>query len=537
MKYFLLVLLLLFQTLGFAGAWESLGKIPVQDSGRIKPFDSFARETMQLVYGKQTYKTSEKKRNAIEVVYTWMLLPQVWAEKEILQIRFHEVKKALGLKVEKTYFAPAEILRNQRLQALLQELREQIEAEERLSPYFQALQRLQNQMSVFRAVGQRMLPLWYPQPEGKAWLSYENMPEEIRVKFDAIAAGFIKDLHQPDVPNLKQAIKTYMDSIKPENQSYDLKKINTEVHYNSLHPFQKAWILYLLAGLFAVLYIGNKKPWAYKGLWASMLLGLLFHTYGFALRVYLTERAPVSNMYETVIWVSWGSILIAMCLQCIKRSKYLLLSANIGSVLCLILADMAPVVLDPSLQPLQAVLRSNYWLVVHVLTITLSYAAFFVAFCLGDIGLFYFLLDAKKYKTDIQEICTTIYKSIQIGVVLLAAGTILGGIWADESWGRFWGWDPKETWALIALLGYVAVLHGRLAGFIRQLGMVVSAVLVFSLVIMAWYGVNFVLGAGLHSYGFGGGGIEFVSAFVGLHILYVVFVVVSHKTKNKRNTA
>jgi ABC-type transport system involved in cytochrome c biogenesis permease subunit len=160
----------------------------------------------------------------------------------------------------------------------------------------------------------------------------------------------------------------------------------------------------------------------------------------------------------------------------------------------------------------------------HVTIITISYAAFFLAFALGDVLLFFYLKDEKKYAKEIQAGCQSIYRSMQIGVVLLAAGTILGGIWADYSWGRFWGWDPKETWALIALLGYLAVLHGRLTGWVKNFELAAGAIVMFSLVIMAWYGVNFVLGAGLHSYGFGAGGVEYVTAFVVVHLLYVVYV-------------
>ena len=119
----------------------------------------------------------------------------------------------------------------------------------------------------------------------------------------------------------------------------------------------------------------------------------------------------------------------------------------------------------------------------------------------------------------------------------MAAGTILGGVWADYSWGRFWGWDPKETWALIALLGYLAILHGRLVGLVKDFGMVVWSIVTFSLVIMAWYGVNYVLGAGLHSYGFGAGGVEYVTGFVFVHVLFVIYVAVVRQARLKEGPA
>src|SRR2546421_1920730 len=116
-----------------------------------------------------------------------------------------------------------------------------------------------------------------------------------------------------------------------------------------------------------------------------------------------------------------------------------------------------------------------------------------------------------------------LYRVLQLGVLLLAAGTILGGVWANYSWGRFWGWDPKETWALIALLCYIVALHGRLAGWWTQFGLAVASVVCFLAVLMAWYGVNFVLGKGLHSYGFGIGGEAYGAVFFAFDLLFVAF--------------
>jgi cytochrome c-type biogenesis protein CcsB len=242
------------------------------------------------------------------------------------------------------------------------------------------------------------------------------------------------------------------------------------------------------------------------------------------IRVYLAGRPPVSNMYETVVWVPWCCVLLGLILERVQKSKMLLTCASAVAIFCLILTDLAPTVLDASIQPLEPVLRSTFWLSTHVLIITLSYSAFFLAFALGDLMLFYYLRDENKYAQQIRIGTHSIYRSIQVGIVLLAFGIILGGIWADYSWGRFWGWDPKETWALISLLGYVALLHGRLVGWVKNFQLAAAAVVGFSLIMMSWYGVNFVLGAGLHSYGFGAGGVEYVTGFVVLHFLWVAYV-------------
>jgi len=165
--------------------------------------------------------------------------------------------------------------------------------------------------------------------------------------------------------------------------------------------------------------------------------------------------------------------------------------------------------------PLQPVLRDNFWLTIHVLTIVSSYAAGALAWGLGLLSLGHYLLGsyrpggagrANQPPAACAELAGFIYKAMQVAVLLLAAGTILGGLWADVSWGRFWGWDPKEVWALVSLLAYLVVLHGRYAGWIGNFGLAAGAVLGAAVIGMSWYGVNFLLGAGLHSYGFGQGG-------------------------------
>ena len=165
--------------------------------------------------------------------------------------------------------------------------------------------------------------------------------------------------------------------------------------------------------------------------------------------------------------------------------------------------------------PLQPVLRDNFWLTIHVLTIVSSYAAGALAWGLGLLSLGYYLLGGyrpagagrgKQPPAACADLAGFIYKAMQVAVLLLAAGTILGGLWADVSWGRFWGWDPKEVWALVSLLAYLVILHGRYAGWIGNFGLAAGSVLGAAVIGMSWYGVNFLLGAGLHSYGFGQGG-------------------------------
>lgn len=550
---FVSLVLLLSGSMQFASAspLDGLRTLPIQDGGRLKPLDTFATEMMQLIHGKKKYKLEDSEapaKPALEIVMTWILQPDAWQETLLFEVRHSQVKKGLRLDDSRKHFSYNELLNNARFSTLMQELQAKRDTKEKLDPYYQALQRLENQLFSFREIAAGRMIRLVPPKEGSSWLGIHQLDGPLADGFVALTQQFISYLEstnraeKPTSAELKEienkmteAALNFSNLAKQENEAQypTSSKMKIEVHYNDFHPFQWSWIFYLLSAVACFLaWIFNKNSY-YKFSWFLLIVGLLLNIYGFALRVYLTDRPPVSNMYETVIWVGFGTIIFAMIIEWIYRWKFVLLAGSLVGAFCLALGDMAPAVLDPTLQPLEPVLRSNFWLLVHVLTITVSYAAFFLAFALGDIGLIYFLRDEKKHADKIKAISLSIYRSIQIGVALLAPGIILGGIWADYSWGRFWGWDPKETWALIALLGYLAILHGRLIGLIKDFGMVVSGILTFSLVIMAWYGVNFILGAGLHSYGFGAGGVEYVSAFVGVHVLFIIFVTVVRNAKLK----
>tara|TARA_Y100000780_G_scaffold232360_1_gene263026 strand:- start:34940 stop:36556 length:1617 start_codon:yes stop_codon:yes gene_type:complete len=525
------IFLLNFSSKANADEFSALGKLAVQDGGRIKPFDTFAKESMQLIHG----KSNLNGRDAVEVVFTWMLLPDVWSKMEFLKIDYRKLKEDLDLEPTKKYFSMAEIMSHPKLPAIIQTMNNKAEAKERLNSYDQAIQILNNQLSLYQAISNNLHPGWIPSEdaENDKWKHLAQFSEEQAKDFGKVTRAFVAII-QAKQNNLKEipskALDLAVDSFFNKYQNVkESSQLGIEIHYNKLHPFQWAWILYLLATIFFFLSSLLSKEALYKTGLVLILAAFAMHIYGFSLRVLLTGRPPVSNMYETVVWVPFGTVLFALFFEWKKRSQFMLLGASLTGAFCMLLADFAPNVLDPSLQPLEPVLRSNLWLTVHVLTITISYGAFFLAFTLGDLALFYIIKGEKKYKDKIKDLSGAIYRAEKIGVVLLAAGTILGGVWADYSWGRFWGWDPKETWALIALLGYLALLHAKQGGHIKQVGMIAGSVVSFSLVIMAWYGVNYVLGAGLHSYGFGAGGLEYVASFVGIHIIFVIFVLFGRK--------
>lgn len=295
--------------------------------------------------------------------------------------------------------------------------------------------------------------------------------------------------------------------------------LKLEVTYNHTHPFRVAYFFYIAAFVLFILALKWPKR-IFSGSAMTLLIGgALVHIAGFVMRCLIAKRPPVSNMYESIIWVSLGCVVFGIIFELIYRRKFIGIGASLMGFLCLVAGDAAPAVIDPSIQPLVAVLNSNFWLTVHVLTITLSYAALTLATGIANIALFIYIRGrAAAEREKLSELSFYVYKAMQVGVLLLTAGTILGGVWADQSWGRFWGWDPKETWALIADLCYLAILHGRFTGWLRTFGTIAASVGAYTSVIMAWYGVNFVLGEGLHTYGFGAGGLEYVAVYMGLQL-------------------
>jgi ABC-type transport system involved in cytochrome c biogenesis permease subunit len=214
----------------------------------------------------------------------------------------------------------------------------------------------------------------------------------------------------------------------------------------------------------------------------------------------ISGRGPVTNMYETIIWASLSGAFLSVALGLIYRERVILLAGAVVVALSTILANIMPLSMGSSISPLVPVLRSNYWLVVHVMTIVASYGAFLIAWALGNIGLLYYILGKDK-ASAIKPITMFTYRAMQVGVLLLAAGTILGGWWAAESWGRFWGWDPKENGALLIVLWNALILHARWGGLAKERGMAALAVFGNIVTSWSWFGTN-MLGVGLHSYGF-----------------------------------
>ncbi|MBK9294065.1 MAG: cytochrome c biogenesis protein CcsA [Oligoflexia bacterium] len=520
-KLFFLIILLLSNTTLFAAELDvqAFEHLAIQDGGRIKPFDTFARESVQLITGKQNYMS----KNPTELVLSWLFFPQEWSENKFFQIKHLELKKDLNLKKEDGYLSPAQVKMNEKLGEIFNNLDNLNKEKKKLNPYYQAAQRLRNQIFLYNEIISGHAFKLVPQKLSHDWLFLPELKDDFKLSFQNVVHNYFSAIAKNEPQIFTQAVGEFKLKAKSSGDYPSDNILKIEVTYNKLRPFRMAYLFYFLSGLIFLLSFRKQIKVKYINYiaYGSLSIGLIYHLYGFVVRSWLTGRAPVSNMYESVIWVGLGCLIFGGILEYIYKKRFLITAATLMAALCLFVGDSVPMVLDQSIRPLEPVLRSNFWLTTHVLIITLSYAAFALASGIGNygIGVASGIFSGNKEKT--KQLALYVYRCLQIGVLLLTAGTILGGVWADYSWGRFWGWDPKETWALIADLAYLAILHGRFTGWLKDFGTMAASVCCFVTVIMAWYGVNFILGVGLHSYGFGSGGVQYVAAIVAVQFTYV----------------
>ncbi|MEL6603692.1 MAG: cytochrome c biogenesis protein CcsA [Cyanobacteria bacterium J06614_10] len=518
---------------------DSIETLVVQQGGRKKPLDTVAKETVAKIHGRTTYKHDGVVEDSMTTFMSLWLNNRNWNEEPFVLFSYRPLKEKVGLDPDQKYFTFQTLMTNQALGEVVRTAHQKELESVDLSRDEREALTLEDRLSLMLgSVDDDTISIvphptdpkgkWLGITEGKTLYSETAIAPQLAT-FAAMKQLFLAgpnhlEMLEPLAADLRAGLSSLSPDVYPA-----VGAVDQEVFFNHFHPFAKAWMLYGLAFvvMLATLWIRPVELyWSAIGLFVG---GVAVQSYGFWLRMQIAGRPPVTNMYESVIWVGFGIAAIALTFELIYKAKYYLLAAAPLAVMCLILADSLPAVLDPSISPLVPVLRDNFWLSIHVPTIALSYASFALALGIGHVALGSYLFTPQA-SARIQLLSQLNYRVLQVGVLLLTAGIILGGIWAHFSWGRFWGWDPKETWALIALLCYLVPLHGRLVGWIGNFGISVASVAAFNAVLMAWYGVNFVLGTGLHSYGFGTGGSEWmIASVVGADMLFVLAATARHK--------
>ena len=295
-----------------------------------------------------------------------------------------------------------------------------------------------------------------------------------------------------------------------------LRKCDVETRFNAAEPFYTSSIIYVLAFIFAVIsWLKWPDSLGRSAFWLIALAWVL-ETIGIGVRMWLENRPPVTNLYSSALFVGWGAVALCLVLEAVYRNAIGSAAAGLIGFATLVIAHNLALSGD-TLEMMRAVLDSNFWLSTHVVTVTVGYAATFLAGFLALIyvarGIFTRSLDQKTA----DSLSRMVYGIVCFATFFSFVGTVLGGIWADQSWGRFWGWDPKENGALIIVLWNSLILHARWGGLVKARGLMVLAIFGNIVTSWSWFGVN-MLGVGLHSYGVMDAAFWWLLAFVGTQL-------------------
>jgi cytochrome c-type biogenesis protein CcsB len=449
-------------------ATEALKRLPVQHDGRVMPLDTLARESVKQVTGQSTWQGTEPVNTVLE----WLANPEKAAKLPVIKLVGKELHSAMGLSENTTHVSALEF--ENRLTHLRQ-IFEQAEKTENpkarlrseTADFEQRLQRLQSfiQGDILRCLA--------PAAETNSWT--------------------------PPVSSQRSALLTIAQGPRLPHWP-SVETIERELIYNRLNPSRLSWIVLLGAFLLSVLGALRKHRAVEHLAFLGLVIGTGVMTWGLATRWQIAGRIPASNMHESLLFLAWGIGFLAIILFAVTQNRTLVLNATGLSALTMALINLLPI--DPFIHPMPPVLAGTPWLAIHVPIIMLSYSILALGMVVAHAQLIVQTLRPNQTQTS-ENLYRTLYWYIHVGCWLLTAGIITGSIWAASSWGRYWGWDPKEVWSLVALLAYLAILHGRIEKLLGDFGVAAFSILAFQTILMTYLGVNFVLGTGMHSYAMG----------------------------------
>jgi ABC-type transport system involved in cytochrome c biogenesis permease subunit len=316
-----------------------------------------------------------------------------------------------------------------------------------------------------------------------------------------------------------RALAEYRTWLAGRTLDVEVRKGQNESFFNHLEPFYKATVIYVAALLLGCAYWLKLSGWVRRSAFYLLVLAFVIHTLGLIFRMFLEGRPPVTNLYSSAIFVGWGAVLLGIVLERIYRDGIgTVASSTVGFTTQIVAHHLA--LGGDTMEMLRAVLDTNFWLATHVIVITAGYSAMFFAGFLAIVYVLRGLLTKSLDERTAQSMSRMVYGVICFATLFSFAGTILGGIWADQSWGRFWGWDPKENGALLIVIWCAIILHARWGRLIND--RVLMALAIFGNVItsFSWFGVN-MLGVGLHSYGFMDQAFKWLMLFVGSQMIFI----------------
>jgi cytochrome c-type biogenesis protein CcsB len=524
---------------------KKFGNLVVQsNAGRMKPMDSLSRE----IVSKLTRKTTFLDMTPNQVVLGMLSNPDVWRNIKMIKIKTPKLKQTLGIDESRNYIAFSEVFVNNqyKLSKLVEEAnalapnkrgtfeKDILRLDERLNIAYMVY--FGNLFKIFpkepKVTGEHETK-WYNPMD--AINGFEGQNKEI---VETMIRGFISTVIDADYVKADQYlafIDQYQRSVG-RNVIPSKSKIESEILFNELNIFGQLTLAYVFVGiiLFIVSFVTVfKKELNTPKLntFFFIILALLFaaHTFGMGHRWYISGHAPWSDTYESLVYIAWSAMFAGLFF--FRKSNLALSATVVMAGVFMFTAHLTGV--DPQITNLVPVLKS-YWLTIHVSIITGSYGFLAIGCMLGFMALLLFIVrgngDKPHIDDNIRHITAINEAALIIGLAMLIVGNFLGGVWANESWGRYWGWDPKETWAWVAIIVYAFVLHLR---FVPKLNspyiFSVTSTLAFASILMTYFGVNFYL-SGMHSYATG----DPVPIPMWVYVLTaLVFVVIGMAAKNR----
>jgi len=548
---------------------EKLGRLLTQTyDGRFAPVHTLALDLMHKISKKENFNIEGKgKMDAMQVFIDMMAEPDFWQQQKLIYVPQQAIRDIIGINTE--YAALTDFFdatSNYKLENNINEAFRKKQNEK--NKFDKELLKVDERLNILHMILNGSILKVFPEQGSKnnKWISWDDnaaiplltgaisvINEDLKLKnfnYSNLMQAYIFEVIQAkksgDYSKADKLI-AYISDIQKQNSNSELlpseTKINAEIFYNNADIFILLKNLYSVLSVLLLIFafvenVKSKKSkfivYTLNALTIILGIAFLYHTFGMGLRWYITDHAPWSNGYEALILVAWGALLAGFSFA--KNSKITLAATTLLAFFVLMTASHSSY--DPQLTNLQPVLKS-YWLIIHVATLTISYGFLGLGFVLGIMNLFIYLFKNAKNNNQldllIAENTYIIEMNLIIGLILATIGTFLGAVWANESWGRYWGWDAKETWALIIVVTYSLVIHMR---FIPKLSgkfaFNVASILGFSSVIMTFVGVNYYLSKGMHSYGAGDTPIFPLWAWGTIFAILILIIVASIKVRSKQ---
>ncbi|PVW13883.1 cytochrome c biogenesis protein CcsA [Marixanthomonas spongiae] len=494
-------------------------RLVIQDNGRMKPVHTFASQLLRKISKEDAYHGLD----ANQVFLSMTEFPRLWLQTPLLKLdwRNDSIKKVIGVPKETSEVSLLDLFDkqgNSKIAPYIEEATSKTNPNQFEKDFIKIYEKTYLLNRALSGTILKIFPL--PDDDNNKWVSYPELQE---ANFKGADSVITKNILPVYFKTLKQARKTgnysqaeqVLDGINKFQHKYGSEvmptdtKITTEIIYNEVDVFNRLYKYFSLVGILMFIFIiiqifreGKVINSIIKICKYIIWAFFIFMTVGLIARWYISGHAPWSDAYESIIYIAWATVFFGLAFG--RKSDLTVASTAFVAAIILWVAHQNWI--DPAISTLVPVLDS-YWLMIHVAVIVMSYGPFTLGMILGATALLLMIMTTKKNKKkmdiNIKEITVITEMALTVGLVLLTIGNFLGGQWANESWGRYWGWDPKETWALISIMVYAFVIHARLVPGLRGRWIFnVFAVFSYATIMMTYFGVNFYL-TGLHSYASG----------------------------------